>query len=625
MSLLKVKALKNPHISSSYPTLLIPSSYKIELFSRTQSLPKSTKPCHIGCRPFWFRRCIVSKPIELFRQGRHEELWQMCCGFVDLSLEQFMAIQKRLLLEQLELLKNCELGGKIMRGAMPETVEEFREQVPLTTYADYRPELPEYRDDVLPAKPIIWQHTAGRSGEFPFNWENIKWAPLSPRFCHELGILMFGIGIFASCKKRGDVSGLKDCPKVVYTVAPRPYTSGFLTYIMKEEIEPEFLPPLEEAEKMSFEDRVQLGFKQALSRGLDFFFGLPIVLVAVGEKLSRSSEKRDIRPLLSQPKALFRLVKGLVKSKIARRHMLPRDLWKVSGIMCGGTDGAVFKERVKALWGRYPLDTYTCTEAGIIATQTWDYGGMTFIPTLNFLEFIPEAEYSKWQLDRSYQPSTVLLDEVKAGENYEVVITNFHGGAMVRYRMGDVIRITSLRNENLGIEMLQMPFEGRSDEIINIVGFFRLTEKIIWHAVENTNIPYEGWAARKEVVGNSPVLHIYIELKDGYIASEKGVARAIHNQLEKLDTGFIYSELENILGDVENVLDLKPIEVTLLPEGVFANYIAQRRAEGADLAHLKPRHINPSDTELSLLTTRVKAVPEVEVAAEVEAETLASQ
>ena len=86
----------------------------------------------------------MSKPIELFRQGRHEELWQMCCGFLDLSLEQFMSIQRRLLLEQIELLKNCELGRKVMRGAMPETVEEFREQVPLTTYADYYPELPEY-------------------------------------------------------------------------------------------------------------------------------------------------------------------------------------------------------------------------------------------------------------------------------------------------------------------------------------------------------------------------------------------------------------------------------------------------------------------------------------------------
>lgn len=555
----------------------------------------------------------MAKPIELFRQGRHEELWQMCCGFIDLSLEQFMVIQKRLLLEQIELLKNCKLGTKLMRGAMPETVDEFREQVPMTTYGDYYPELPEYREDALPAKPILWQHSTGRSSEYGFKLTPYKWVPLSSRFCQELGILMFGIGIFASSKKKGDVSGLKYCPKVVYTVAPRPNTSGVLTYIMKEEIAPEFLPPLEEAEKMSFEDRIQVGFKQALSRGLDFFFGLPIVLVAVGEKLSQQSQKRDIKPLLSQPKVLLRLVKGLTKSKMAHRHMLPKDLWSLSGIMCGGTDGAVLKEKVKHLWGRYPLDTYTCTEAGVIATQLWDYASMAFVPNLNFLEFIPEAEYSKWQLDHSYQPQTVLLDEVKAGENYEIVITNFHGGPMVRYRMADVVKITSLTNEELGIGLPQMTFEGRLSDIMDIGSLFRLSEKVIWQAIENTSIHYADWAACKEIVEGRPILHLYIELKDGYIANERGIASAVFEQIIKYDEGTFY-------GSLARVLDPIPIEVTLLPVGAFDNYIAQRRAEGADLAHLKPRHINPSDAELAVLRTRVKAVPEVEVVAEAEAE-----
>ena len=71
---------------------------------------------------------------ELLRQGKNEEWWQKCCGFIDLSMEEFMDIQRRLLLEQLELLNRCELGKKVMRGAKPRSVEEFREQVPVTTY-----------------------------------------------------------------------------------------------------------------------------------------------------------------------------------------------------------------------------------------------------------------------------------------------------------------------------------------------------------------------------------------------------------------------------------------------------------------------------------------------------------
>ena len=96
----------------------------------------------------------MPKAIELLRQGRNEELWQMCCGFLGLNTAQFMDIQKRLLLEQIQLLNQCRLGKKIMRGAKPQTVEEFREQIPLTIYADYCPELMEKREAPLPAEPV---------------------------------------------------------------------------------------------------------------------------------------------------------------------------------------------------------------------------------------------------------------------------------------------------------------------------------------------------------------------------------------------------------------------------------------------------------------------------------------
>jgi len=365
---------------------------------------------------------------------------------------------------------------------------------------------------------------------------------------------------------------------------------------------------MEEAENLDFEERIKLGFKQALSQGLDYFFGLSLVLVAVGNQFSQQSSKVDIRPLLSQPKALFRLTKGLVKSKLARRPMLPKDIWSIKGIVSGGLDSGVFQDKIKNLWGRYPLDAYVSTESGIIATQIWDYNDMTFIPNLNFLEFIPEKEHFKWQLNHNYQPRTVLLDEVKAGENYEIVITNFHGGALVRYRLGDMIRITSLRNEKLGTELPQMAFVGRADDLIDL-GVTRLTEKVIWQAIENTGIPYEDWVTRKEV-GENLTLHLFVELKDRYPASEAAIAAAVEEQLKHLDSSFAATHK-----DVGNYLDFR-LEVTLLPKGAFANYISRRRAEGAELAHLKPPHINPSDKVLSLLLTKPEVTPKVTVEAE---------
>jgi len=553
----------------------------------------------------------MPKAIELLRQGRSEELWQMCCGFLSLNLEQFMAIQKRLLLEQIGLLNRCTLGRKIMRGVKPQTVEEFREQVPLTTYADYCPELIEKREAPLPAEPSFWVHTSGRSGEYP-----CKWVPITPAYSHEMSVIMCGIGILSSCNGWGDTSRLPWHLRIVYAVAPRPYMSGAMASMLEEQAYSDYLPPLEEAESLSFEERTKLGFKQALSQGFDYFFGLSMVLAVVGNKFSQPSDKVDIRPLLSQPKALFRLIRGMAKSKLARRPMLPKDLWPVKGIMSGGLDSGVYKDKIKELWGRYPLDVYAGTEGGIIATQTWDYDGMTFIPNLNFLEFIPEKEHFKWQLDHSYQPKTVLLDEVKAGENYEIVITNFHGGALVRYRPGDMVRITSLRNEKLGIDVPQMAFERRADDLLDFV-FIRLTEKTIWQAIENTGIAYEDWTAYKKP--REPVLSIFIELKDNYQASAADIGAAVYEQIINSDSNRDTKSL--IRDDFANMIDFR-VEINLLPRGAFANYTSQRQAEGADLAHLKPPHINPSDKVLSLLLTKPEVAPEVKVGAEAKAAAL---
>jgi hypothetical protein len=391
--------------------------------------------------------------------------------------------------------------------------------------------------------------------------------------------------------------------KMVYAVAPRPYTSGTLVYVLHNELPLRCLPPLEQSENMSFESRLKEGFLQALEYGLDGFCGLSLALVAVGERFQNSAGTTSIPSLISHPGALFRLVKGVLKSKIAGRPLLPRDLWKIRGIMSGGTDCAVLREKIKELWGRYPLDTYTCTEGGVIATQTWDYQDMSFIPYLNFLEFIPESELIKEQLDRDYKPETVLLDEVQPGQSYELVITNLHGGALMRYRIGDILRITSRRNDMLNIDIPQMTFERRADDLIDLAGYVRLTERTIWQAIENSGIPYEDWTVRKEV-DEKPLVNIFLELKAGYKASESDIAVAIYEEMKKLDarvnSSAIYSTLESILGKI-------PLKVTLLPEGTFPDYISRRQKEGADLAHVKPPHINPSDEVLLQLGIMKKA------------------
>jgi hypothetical protein len=553
----------------------------------------------------------VTRPIDLLREGRKNELWDMCCGFIDLPMEEFMKIQKRLLLEQIELLKESELGRKVMRHAMPNSIDDFRNTVPFTTYADYCPELPQRREDVLPAKPAFWTRTSGYSGTY-----ETKWVPISPRFAEEYEKAAAACALFGLSRFRGDLESVGEHWKILYTVGGLEYASGMIGHLMQNAFNFDFLPSHLNGE--TFTEKIRMGFVEALYQGLDGFGGLPSVLVTVGQQMQEQPKKPPAKFLLAHPGAAVRLAKGLAKSKMAGRSLLPKDLWDIKIILGGGTDSAVFSKKVEEMWGRRPLELYAGTEGGVYATQTWDYEGLTPIPNLNFFEFIPEDEHLKWQLNPSYQPRTLLLDEVEPGRNYEVVITNLHGGALVRFRLGDMITITARRNDNLNIDIPQMVFYGRADYVIDIAGLGRLTEKIIWEAIENTGIPYTDWTARKEVKNDRSVLHVYIEPKTGTgPVSESQFAECLGREFQKLEERYhhnpynIYDE-----ADAPPAFDSQQfVEVSYLPQGAFTNYIAFKQAEGADLGHLKPPHVNPTDRVLSLLSAEKLPVSAEAVAA----------
>jgi hypothetical protein len=496
---------------------------------------------------------------------------------------------------------------------MPSTIDEFRRVVPLTTYADYIPELTEKREEALPIRPAQWVRTSGYTGKYA-----IKWIPLSERFVEELERLCGAAALLGLCNHKGDMSHLKEHLKILSTFASPPYASGVIAALLQQAINCDYLPS--NAADLSFTDKIKKGFADALNEGLDGFGGLPSVLVTVGEQLKQQSSKIDKRSLLRKRSALFRVVRALVRSKVARRPLLPRDIWSVSGILGGGTDSAVFKKRVEELWGRVPLELYAGSEGGIYAIQAWDHDAMTFVPNLNFFEFIPEREHFKWQLDHSYQPSTVLLDEVEAGECYELVLTNLHGGALTRYRVGDVIRITSLRSEQTGIEIPQMVFERRADDLIDIAGFGRLTERVIWEAIENVEVPYVDWTARKEFVEGRATLHVYLEPSRSPAPSESAYVAMLYNKFRELDKRYHFN-IYAIFGEDEEPPQEVPLVVTYLPAGAFSRYIMRRQNEGADLGHIKPPHINPSDGVLSALG---EAAIEVELIATTMAETVAA-
>jgi hypothetical protein len=505
-------------------------------------------------------------------------------------MNEFMEIQNKLLMEQVAFIKDSKVGKSFLGNNRITSPDDFRRVVPLTTYEDYVPLLMERDEKNLPKGKYMWARTSGKSGKYP-----CKWVPYSQRIYEKMAEVVISAMIQASCSEKGDVQ-LESGDVVLLATAPRPYTSGYISYTTYENTDVRFVPPLDEAEKMEYVDRVNKGFIQAMDTGLDIFFGLAMILGKMGERFASGSGGMKLSKDILKPRTIRRLLGGYIKAKIQKRPLLPKDIWKLKGIMTGGMDTEIYRDRLESYWGRKHLEGYACTEGGMIAMQAWNFKGMTLFPDCDFYEFIPFDEYMKNKADPAYLPKTVTLDEVKPGI-YEIVFTNLLGGALMRYRVGDLINFTASEDKETGVKLPQFKFYSRADDLIDLGTMVKLTETDIWMGIEKAGIEYVDWTARKEIVNDETLLHIYIEPKPGVDLSANNAASKIKKSMADLNEEF--SDTLKILGN-------HILQVTILPAGAFSNYIEAQRKAGADMAHLKPPHMQPKDNIIDRLLEESK-------------------
>ena len=521
---------------------------------------------------------------RFFQTDNTMEIWRRYCGFLDLSLTEFMEIQRHLLMEQVKLVANSPLGKALMKGRKPGSVEEFRQLVPLTTYEDYIPYIGKCQEDALVEKPLFWCHTAGRGGNF-------KWIPYTASAFERISRYAMAGGILASADSKGEVN-LRPGARLLLNVASRPYASGSLMFHLANYFTYRPIPPLPQAEAMEFQQRIEAGFALALREGVDFIFSMSSVLAKIAEGFVEEEKKLKFSPSMLHPAVSSRLAWAWLVSRIERRKVLPKDLWHARGIITFGVDTSIYREEIARYWGKTPFEIYGTTEMITSAMQSWNKKGMTFLPDVAFWEFIPERERQRSRENGGHQPATVLLDELKAGEQYEVVYTHFHGMPLVRYRIGDLIRVLSLEDRETGVRQPQITFQARASEVIDLAGLTQLDEKTVWKALEATGVRYEEWTARKEYDHNVGFLRLYIELKEDERGQEREIEQRLDEQLKALDVD--YRDLEGWLG-------LQPVRVTILPPGTFQRYYEERKRAGADLVHLRPPQINPPEVVVQQL------------------------
>lgn len=520
---------------------------------------------------------------DKLKNQEYDRIWQEYCGFLDLDIDTYMAIQNRLLEEQMRIWCASPLGQKITKGRIPRSIEEFRKIVPLTTYEDYADVLLLKKEEMLPDKPIIWIQTTWEGGKHP-----IKVAPYTQSMLQTYKTNVLACMIMSTCQEKGKFD-IDIGDTFLYALAPLPYTTGLVPLALTDEMNIEFLPPVSEAVNMTFSERNKRGFKMGLSKGIDFFFGLGSVAYYVSLSVSNLSEGSSkgssmLKKLCSMsPAMMARYVKAKKVCREENRPLKPKDLFHLKGFMCAGTDNRCYKDDLEDLWGIRPGEVFSGTEPSCIGTETWNRNGLYFFPDACFYEFIPEAEMYKNMEDSSYEPKTVCMNEVAPGEVYEIAVTVLKGGAFARYRVGDMYRCLGLSNKEDETRIPRFEYIDRIPGIIDIAGFTRISENSIKNVIELSGVDVAGWVALKEFTPDKgrPFLHLYVELSTSAVT-----ARAVSRELLKEHLTIYFKYVDQDYQDLKRILGMDPLEITILRCGTFAAY---ERSTGKKL-----RHVNPS-------------------------------
>lgn len=513
---------------------------------------------------------------QKIRKKQYDQIWQQYCGFLDLTLPQFMEIQNRLMMEQLQLYADCELGRRIMKGKRPTGVDEFRKVVPLTNYEDYADILLSRVDSALPAKPVLWIETTWEGAKKP-----VKVAPYTESMLKSHKVNTIACMILATSNKKGHFT-LRGGENFLNGMAPLPYLTGLVPHLILSELWVNFMPPIKEAVAMSFGQRNKVGFKMGFQKGVDLFFGLSSVIAKISDTftLGGSGEKFSIFKV--SPKMSYRLLKAWINSKQNKVPIMPKDIWTLKGLICAGTDTTSLKRKLENYWGVKPLEIFGGTEPTCIATETWSKDGLVFFPDVCFYEFIPRSELEKNIDDPSYVPNTYLLDELLAGNEYELVISSFKGGAFARYRMGDIFKCLSLSKEEDGIGLPHFAYVDRDPRIIDLAGFTRISEGTISEALTLSKLDITEWFAVKEFDEcNRAFMHLYVEV------GSEGLHCAVTKEIIKEHLSIYFRYVDTDYNDLKKLLGIEPLVISIIPAGTLSQF---SDTFGRPLRKMNPSH-----------------------------------
>lgn len=232
-----------------------------------------------------------------------------------------------------------------------------------------------------------------------------------------------------------------------------------------------------------------------------------------------------------------------------------------------GATFSIYDEMVNYYTGYLPIysTAYAATEGTFGINPYVSNIKYVIIPDTVFYEFIP--------LDEGGVDKTYCINELKIGNKYEIVVTNFSG--LYRYKMGDVIKVVGFFNSSPEVEFLY-----RKNQVLNMVSE-KTTEEHLKYSIENTMKQLSLDLIDYTTISDNSVspgrYTFYIELKNNTSCSSKVIEQCLDVELQKANLAYSRFRNGNRLSSLKVVLvkkdTFKNIKKFLLSKGISNNQI----------------------------------------------------
>lgn len=381
---------------------------------------------------------------------------------------QTSAVQEQFLQKLLFAYQYTELGRTYNIGEI-KTIDQFRDRIPVLPYSSYEPlcdRIAKGEQNILTSDRVVYLNlTSGSTG-------TKKLIPVTKRFQNSLrqaNLTSIGF-LHEALKSQGGKFGKLLATNSVQLLGT---TSGGIDYgpasvgvlrMGKFVYEQLFAHPYETLQPADSLARHYLCLLFALNnpnlRGIGANFPMLVLricnyLETYTEDLIADLETGKIASWLKlEPEVRLKLEKQMVANP--RRALQLREIYKSHGILTpklawsnlsfvatarGGTSDFYF-ERFSNYFGDTPGfgGVYSSAEGTFSINHNLNNDGSILAIESGFFEFISQDQ---WEAEH---PQTLLATEVKPGELYRILVTNYSG--FYRYDIGDVVEVVGFYEQS---------------------------------------------------------------------------------------------------------------------------------------------------------------------------------